>query len=68
MSRFVEFKSGKSLEFFVDVQNVYDQVNVAGFIVDDRNFTLLPTGEILYVPVEEEWLRVIPSFGIGFRF
>ncbi len=68
LSRFVEFANGNSLELFLDVQNVYDQDNVAGFLVDDRNFTLLPSGEVVYVPLIEEWLPVVPSFGIGFRF
>jgi len=68
VSRFVEFRSGNSLEFFVDVQNVYDQDNVAGFLVEDRSFRLLPGGEVEYHPVVENWLPVLPSFGIGFRF
>ena len=68
VSRFVEFANGNSLEFFVDVQNLYGRDNVAGFLVDERSFTLLPSGEVEYVPVVEEWLGLLPSFGIGFRF
>ncbi len=68
VSRFVDFASGNSLEFFVDVQNVYLQENIAGFLVDDRNFTLLPSGEVEYVEITEESFPVVPSFGVSFRF
>jgi hypothetical protein len=69
VSRFVEFRSGNSLELYVDVQNLYARENVAGFLVDERNFTLLPSGEVVYEPVIEKWLfGPLPSFGIGFRF
>lgn len=68
VSRFVEFASGNSLEFFVDVQNVYVRENVAGFLVDDRNFTLLPSGEVEYLEITEETFPVVPSFGVGFSF
>ena len=68
-SRFVEFRSGNSLELYIDIQNLYARDNVAGFQVDERNFTLLPSGEVLYEPVIEKWLfGPLPSFGIGFRF
>ena len=68
LSRFVRFGHGKSLEIFLDLQNLYSRRNIAGFIVDDRSFTLLPSGEVVYAPVVEEWLGLLPSFGIGFRF
>lgn len=67
-SRFVEFASGNSLEFFLDVQNVYVRENIAGFLVDDRNFTLLPSGEVEYVEITEESLPVVPSFGVAYSF
>jgi outer membrane cobalamin receptor len=68
VSRFVEFASGNSLEFFLDVQNVYARENIAGFLVDDRNFALLPSGEVEYVEITEESFPVVPSFGVGFSF
>ena len=68
VSRFVEFASGNSLEFFLDVQNVYARENIAGFLVDDRNFTLLPSGEVEYVEITEESFPVVPSFGVAYSF
>ena len=56
------------MEFFIDVQNVYGRDNQAGFVVDDRNFELLPNGEVQYTPKVEPWLGVLPSFGVSFRF
>lgn len=67
-SRFVELRSGKRFEFFIDVQNLYDRQNLAGFTVDERNFTLLPSGEVEYVPNQERWLGILPSFGVEFSF
>lgn len=67
-SRFVELRSGRRLEIFIDVQNLYDRQNLAGFAVDDRSFTLLPSGEVEYVPNEEKWLGVLPSFGVELSF
>ena len=57
-----------TLEFFIDVQNLYNRENVAGFSVDERNFELLPSGEVLYTPTEEEWLGLLPSFGVSWKF
>ncbi len=68
VSRFVKFRSGRSLELFVDVQNLYGRDNQAGFVVDDRNFAILPNGEVQYTPLVESWLGVLPSFGVSFRF
>ncbi|MDA8020735.1 MAG: TonB-dependent receptor [Thermoanaerobaculia bacterium] len=68
VSRLAELSNGKSLELFLDVQNLYDQSNQAGFVVDERNFLLLPSGEVEYRPLEEEWLGILPSFGVGLRF
>ncbi|MCY3968921.1 MAG: TonB-dependent receptor [Acidobacteria bacterium] len=67
-SRFVELRSGKRLEIFIDVQNLYDRQNLAGFTVDERNFALLPSGEVEYTPNEERWLGILPSFGVELSF
>lgn len=67
-SRRVTRKSGNTFELFFDVQNLYNRENVAGFSVDERNFVLLPSGEVEYVPTEETWLGVLPSFGFSWSF
>jgi len=67
-SREFRFRSGNTLEFFVDVQNLYGRENPAGFEVDDRRFTLLDNGEVEYLPKEENYLGFLPSFGLRWRF
>lgn len=67
-SRVVELKNGKSFEVFIDVQNLYNRENAAGFSLDERNFMLLPSGEVEYIPSEETWLGALPSFGFSWRF
>jgi len=50
-----------SMLLFIDIQNVYDRKNVAGFdheIEDDGTL----------VTVAEEWTRILPSIGVSFRF
>ncbi|MEM7584048.1 MAG: TonB-dependent receptor [Acidobacteriota bacterium] len=66
-SRQFRFGSGRSLELFLDVQNVYNRENQAGFQVDDRRFALLDNGEVEYTPKEETFLGIIPSFGLRWR-
>ena len=56
------------VELFLDVQNLYDQKNVAGYQVDDRSFTIGPDGEVVYTPNEEYWLGILPSFGVKWSF
>ena len=67
-SRRVTRKSGNSFELFFDVQNLYNRENVAGFSLDERNFVLSPSGEVEYIPTEETWLGVLPSFGFSWSF
>ncbi|MEM6456462.1 MAG: TonB-dependent receptor [Acidobacteriota bacterium] len=68
VARRVTRPSGNVLELFVDVQNLYNRDNQAGFSVDERNFTLLPSGDVQYTPTEETWLGILPSFGVSWRF
>jgi hypothetical protein len=56
------------LELFIDVQNIYDQKNPAGFEVDRSNFFVDDQGNAVYRPTPEEWLGVLPSFGISWSF
>lgn len=63
------------VSFFLDVQNVYDRRNLAGFDVefefletDDGDLVLGNDGQPIVVPVEEHWGGILPSFGIDFKF
>ena len=60
-SRRWRFRSA-SVDFFVDVQNVYNRKNLAGFDIeiDEEEGTILAT--------EEEWAGFLPSLGISFEF
>jgi outer membrane receptor protein involved in Fe transport len=56
------------LELFIDVQNLYNRKNDAGFEVDGGNFLVDDQGNAVYRPTPEEWLGVLPSFGISWTF
>lgn len=56
------------LELFIDVQNLYNQKNDAGFEVDGGNFLVDDQGRAVYQPTPEEWLGILPSFGISWAF
>lgn len=56
------------LELFIDVQNLYNRRNDAGFEVDGGNFVVDDQGNAVYRPTPEEWLGVLPSFGISWAF
>ncbi|MEM9555307.1 MAG: TonB-dependent receptor [Acidobacteriota bacterium] len=59
---------GSVLELFVDVQNLYNNENDAGFEVNGLNFFLDDQGAPVYEPSPETWLGIIPSFGISWTF
>lgn len=56
------------LELFIDVQNLYNRRNDAGFEVDGGNFLIDDQGRAVYRPTPEEWLGLLPSFGISWTF
>ncbi len=57
-----------SLTFFVDVQNLTNHDNQRGFaIADPEYFWSEETGLIVTFP-QENWLPIIPSFGISCEF
>jgi hypothetical protein len=60
-SRRWQFRSW-SLDFFVDIQNVYDRRNVGGFDIEIDE----EEGEL--VVREETWAGFLPSAGISFEF
>ena len=51
-----------TLVFYVDIQNVYDRGNIAGFdfAIDEEAGTLEPNAE--------EWAGILPSLGVSFEF
>ena len=55
------------LGFFLEIQNVYDRQNVAGFDVDFE-FTESQDGPPALIPLEEVWGGILPSFGITWEF
>jgi hypothetical protein len=56
------------LLFFIDVQNLYGRKNQAGFEFDETSFVVLPDDTVLVYPEEEEWLGIMPSFGVAWEF
>jgi outer membrane receptor for ferrienterochelin and colicin len=57
------------VELFIDIQNVYNRRNAAGVEVDGSNFFVdETTGEAVYVETPEQWLPLVPSFGISWTF
>ncbi len=56
------------LELFIDVQNLYNRRNDAGFEVDGGSFLVDDQGNAVYRPTPEEWLGLLPSFGISWTF
>lgn len=56
------------LELFIDVQNLYNRRNDAGFEVDGGNFLVDDQGNAVYRPTPEEWLGLLPSFGVSWTF
>ncbi len=51
-----------ALKFFVDVQNVYDRDNLAGFDIE------IDDEEGLLVTEDEPWAGILPSAGISIEF
>ena len=60
-------KKNGLLGLFIEVQNVYDHENTAGFDVDFE-FLKSPDGSIAVLPIEEVWGGFLPSFGITWEF
>ena len=68
VARRIQLKKRGSLELFLDLQNAYGRLNVSGYEVDDRAFTITDDGEVIYTPRPEEWWGTIPSFGVSWSF
>lgn len=68
VARRIGLKRRGILEFFLDLQNAYGRLNVSGYDVDDRAFSINDDGEVIYTPDPEEWFGIIPSFGVSWSF
>jgi outer membrane receptor protein involved in Fe transport len=55
-------------ELFIDVQNLYNRRNDAGFEVDGGSFLVDEQGQAVFRPTAEQWLGVLPSFGVSWTF
>ena len=55
-------------ELFIDVQNLYNRRNDAGFEVDGIDFVIDEQGQAVYEPSPEQWLPLLPSFGVSWTF
>lgn len=55
-------------ELFIDVQNLYNRRNDAGFEVDGIDFVIDEEGQAVYEPSPEQWLPLLPSFGVSWTF
>lgn len=61
------FKGGE-FTTYIDVQNLYDRKNISGYSFEDNPYRENADGTVDFVPAEEEWLGILPSFGIKYRF
>ena len=55
-------------ELFIDVQNLYNRRNDAGFEVDGNDFLIDDRGQAVYEASPETWLPLVPSFGVSWTF
>ena len=55
-------------ELFIDVQNLYNRRNDAGFEVDGNDFLIDDRGQAVYETSPETWLPLVPSFGVSWTF
>ena len=63
-------KVGKDgfLTFFLDVQNLFDRANQRGIEIGDPDVSLGPDGMLdVSFPIED-WLPILPSFGVTWEF
>jgi hypothetical protein len=68
VARRFQLKRRGTIELFLDLQNAYDRLNVSGYAVDDRAFSIGDNGDVIYTPQLEEWLGILPSLGLSWRF
>lgn len=55
------------LGFFLEIQNLYDRKNIAGFDVD-LELQERTDGLVRIIKLEEPWGGILPSFGVTWEF
>jgi hypothetical protein len=56
------------LTLFIDVQNLFDRANERGIEIDDPDFRVTPDGRVEAFWRPEDWLPILPSFGVSWEF
>lgn len=56
------------LTLFVDIRNIYNRSNARGLSIVDPEFARQPDGSTVVTFPEEEWLPILPSFGVSYAF
>jgi hypothetical protein len=56
------------LTLFLDIRNLYNRSNPRGIAIVDPEFVDQPDGSIDVLFPREEWLPILPSFGISYEF
>ncbi|MEM1179475.1 MAG: TonB-dependent receptor [Acidobacteriota bacterium] len=67
LSRQFSFSWADMLLYF-DIQNAYNRDNVRGFEYGPEAFSVGDDGAVAVTPTVDEWLGVIPSFGVTWSF
>lgn len=56
------------LTYFLDVRNLFNRDNPRGLAINDPEFFGRPDGTVEVVFPVEDWLPILPSFGISYEF
>ncbi len=56
------------LTLFLDIRNLYNRSNPRGIAIVDPEFLDNPDGSIEVLFPREDWLPILPSFGISYEF
>ena len=56
------------MELYIDVQNLYNRKNQRGLEYGEEAFAVQDDGSVAITPTIDDWLGVIPSFGITWSF
>ena len=66
-SRTSRLKKG-FLTFFVDIQNLLNRDNPRGLDISEFDVVQRPNGDLETIFLEEDWLPILPSFGVSWEF
>ncbi|MCP3961631.1 MAG: TonB-dependent receptor [bacterium] len=65
-SRTTRLKKGQ-LSLFIDIQNLYNRENLRGIDIDEEDIFRQSDGRLVVAFPDEEWLGILPSFGISWE-